>query len=264
MLGGDPVPLPERVHRSFQFVRAGLRDHVDEAAGRAAELGRRALVDDHHLLDRVLVESERRALAAPLLAEERVVEVGAVDDEVVEDAALAADVQLIAVGPLGERSARCEQGQVEEVPAVHGQPLDHLVGEPLGGRHVFGRGRPVGVRRHRDLLGDDLLELDVEVQALADTKRQAGEPFHQSLVVPGHDQFVRPERQQRAGKGAGGRRLHGCHESRLGMLDQHLGAPDSGSVGPSDRAADDAGRRLGLGGRGRGHRRARGQTDNDE
>ncbi len=247
MLGGDPVPLAERVHRAFQLVGPRLRDHVDEAACRAPELGGRALVDDHHLLDRVLVECEGRALPAALLAEEGVVEVGAVDDEVVEDAALAADVQFVAVRPLGEGRARREQGQIEEVAAVRRQPFDHLVGEPLRSRHVVGGGRLVRVLADRDLLGDDLLQREVEVQGLADTKGQTGDPLHPPLGVLRHDQFVGTERQQGAGEGPRCGRLDGGHESGLAVLNQHVGALDRRSAWAADDSADDPGRCFGLG-----------------
>ena len=97
---GNLVPLPEVVGRAGECVGARLGDHVDEPASRAAIFGGGALVHDHQLLDGVLIERERRPLSAALLAEKRVVEVRPVDDEVVEDAALAGDVQLVAVRPL--------------------------------------------------------------------------------------------------------------------------------------------------------------------
>ena len=73
---------------------------------RAAELGVGALGHHHDLLDRVEVEGEGRPLAAALLAEERVVEVGAVHRDVVVDALLAVDRELVAVGALHDGDAR--------------------------------------------------------------------------------------------------------------------------------------------------------------
>jgi hypothetical protein len=104
------------------LVRAGLRHHVHEAAARAAELRVRPLGHDHHLLDRVEVEGEGRALAAALLAEERVVEVGAVHRDVVGDALLAVHADLVAVGPLHDRDARRELHEAEYVAPVVRQP----------------------------------------------------------------------------------------------------------------------------------------------
>ncbi len=136
--GRDLVPLPEPVGRTVQVVAARLGDHVDEPAGRAAELGRGALVHHHQVLDGVLVEGERGPLAAALLAEEGIVEVGPVDDEVVEDAALAGDVQLVAVRPLRDRRAGRQQRQVQEVAAVAREALDHVLGDALRARDVGG------------------------------------------------------------------------------------------------------------------------------
>ena len=87
-------------------VRAGLGDDVDDAAGRAAELGRGAAGDDLELLHRVERDVDRRALTAGLLAEEAVVVVAAVEADVVEDAALPGERDFVAVGPLDDADAR--------------------------------------------------------------------------------------------------------------------------------------------------------------
>ena len=118
------VVLEVDVQRAVHLVGARLGDDVDEAAVGAAELGVGALGHDHHLLDRVEVEGEGRALAAALLAEERVVEVGAVDRDVVVDALLAVDRELVAVRALHDGDAGRELGEVEEVAAVVRQALD--------------------------------------------------------------------------------------------------------------------------------------------
>ena len=80
-----PVPLAVDVGGAGEVVRARPGHDVHEPACRASELGRGSLVDHDDLLDGVLIEGEGRTLAAPLLPEEGVVEVGAVDDEIVED-----------------------------------------------------------------------------------------------------------------------------------------------------------------------------------
>jgi hypothetical protein len=66
VLGGraDGVVLIVGVERALHVVRAGLRDDVHEARGRAAELGGRAVGDDHDLLHGVEVERERRGVLA--------------------------------------------------------------------------------------------------------------------------------------------------------------------------------------------------------
>ena len=84
----------------MRLVRARLGDDVDHAAGGAAELGVGAGRDDLELLDRFERDVDGGALAAHLLAEEAVVVVAAVEADVVEDAALAGEVDLVAVRPL--------------------------------------------------------------------------------------------------------------------------------------------------------------------
>ena len=85
------------------LVRARLGDDVDDAAGGAAEFGVGAGRDDLELLDRFERDVDGRALPADLLAEEAVVVVAAVEADVVEDAALAGEVDLVAVGSLRRR-----------------------------------------------------------------------------------------------------------------------------------------------------------------
>src|SRR5947208_7553254 len=83
---GDRIRLAEVVQRAAQLIGPRLRDYVDEPAGRAAELCVGAARQHHDLLHGVEIEGERRPLAAALLAEERIVEVGAVDRDVVVNA----------------------------------------------------------------------------------------------------------------------------------------------------------------------------------
>ena len=63
------------------------------------------------------VMSIARALAADLLAEEAVVVVAAVEADVVEDAALAGERDLVAVRPLHDADARRERQQILELAA---------------------------------------------------------------------------------------------------------------------------------------------------
>ena len=75
-----------------------------------AELGAGAGGNHLKLLDRLERDVDRRALPADLLAEEPVGVVAAVEADVVEDAALAGEVYLVAVRPLHDRDVRrqCE------------------------------------------------------------------------------------------------------------------------------------------------------------
>ena len=66
----------------------------------------RAGGDDLELLDRVERDVDGRALAARLLAEEPVVVVAAVEADVVEDAALSGERDLVAVRSLHDADAR--------------------------------------------------------------------------------------------------------------------------------------------------------------
>ena len=89
---------------------------------------------DHlELLDRVERDVDRRALAAHLLAEEPVVVVAAVEADVVEDAALAGEGDLVAVGPLHDADARRERQQVLELAAQDRRRLDRRLVQ-RGGR----------------------------------------------------------------------------------------------------------------------------------
>ena len=241
VLGGDLVPLAEVVGGTGQLVGARLGDDVDESAGRAAELRGGALVHDDQFADRVLVEGERRALAAALLAEERVVEVGPVHDEVVEDAPLAVDVQLVAVGPLGDRGAGGQEGQVHEVAAVARHRVHHFLPEALGAGEVGrldGR-RQLAEDRHR-FLGHDP-EVQVEVQHLPHPQNRALDPLGPEPPGGGDGQVVGPRRQEAADESAGIRGLDGRHQVGVPVLDQDDGPRHRVPQRIAYLAADDAG-----------------------
>ena len=81
---------------AMTFVRAGLRDDIDDRAAGAAELSRKAVLIHLKFLDRLFGKLVRRARAraAERLAEESVVVVRAVDLQAVERAFLSADRQV--------------------------------------------------------------------------------------------------------------------------------------------------------------------------
>ncbi len=120
-VGGQGFQPLEVEKASVKFVGARLGDDVDDAARRAPELGGRARRDDLKLLDGVERDIYGGALASGLLAEEAVVVVAAVEADVVEDAALPCEVDLVAVRPLHDRDVWRQGQEVFKFPAEHGQ-----------------------------------------------------------------------------------------------------------------------------------------------
>ncbi len=144
---GQTIVLPEVVGRAVELIGAGLGDDVDEPAARTAEFGVSPIGDYHEVLHRVEVESERRPLATPLFAEERVVEVGAVHRDVVVNPSLSANADLVAVRALHDGHVGRERREVEDVATVVRQTLDHFGAEP---RLLPPTGlRPPSARRRR-------------------------------------------------------------------------------------------------------------------
>src|SRR5262249_1671562 len=92
--------------------------HIDEAARRTTELCRAAYGDDLKLLHRLKTDGELRPLAAALFAEERIIGVRAVNRNVVVNAFLAIDGNLISVRPLDNRDARREVDEAAEVTSI--------------------------------------------------------------------------------------------------------------------------------------------------
>ena len=100
-----------------------------------------------------MVERESRTLATSLLSEEWVVEVRAIDNEVVEDAALTADVQFVAVRSLGDRRARSEKRHVHEIAAIAREAVDDILPYPLRTSDIRGVKRRQRVSDHIHGLG---------------------------------------------------------------------------------------------------------------
>src|SRR6185295_16582265 len=105
-------------------IGAALGDGVDKPAGASAELGRGADRDHLEFLDRFEANGERRALAAALLAEERVIGVGAVNREIVLDPFVPVDRDLVAVRALDDRYTGRKLHKLAEIAPVDRQVLD--------------------------------------------------------------------------------------------------------------------------------------------
>ena len=101
-------------------VGSGFGDDVDYATRAAAELRVGAARRDLELLYGFQRDVDRRALAAHLLAKEPVVIVTAVEADVVEDAALPVDVDLVAVRALGDADARSQSEEVFKLASKNG------------------------------------------------------------------------------------------------------------------------------------------------
>ncbi len=113
-------------------IGAGLRDDVDDTTGAAAELCVGAARGDLKFLDGFQCDVNGRALAAHLLTEESVIVVAAIEADVVEDAALAVDVDFVAVRTLRNTDAGSERKQIFELAAENRSRSDRYFVE--GGR----------------------------------------------------------------------------------------------------------------------------------
>ena len=264
VLRRDLVPLAEVVARAGEVVGPRLGDDADEAARRAAELGGGSLVHDDQLADGVLVERERGTLSAALFPEEGVVEVGAVHDEVVEDAALSVDVQFVAVRPLGDGRPGREQRQVHEVAAVARHRIHHLFPEPLGAREVrgFDRGRQLAEDRDR-FRGHDA-EVQVEVEHLPHPQDRPLDALGPEPARRGDGEVVGARRQQTADELPVGRRFDAGDEIGAAVLDQDHRVRHRVAERVADLSADDAGGGPRLSGDVRGVKADEGQRENDE
>ena len=237
---------------AVDVVGPGLGDDVDEAAAAAPELGGSALGHHDDLLDRIQVEGEGGPLAAALLTEEGVVEVRAVDGDVVGDALLAVDRELVAVGSLHDADPGRELGELEEVPAVVGEPADGGVVDAVGAlgprrldqRRRRGHHHLLLHRRHLEREGQVYRLAHREVDALADEGGEARHAHGDAVGAEGQQQPAEAAVRVRAGRAleVGGR-----------VLDGHPRPGHRGAALVQHGALDDArrGLRLGAGGHGR-------------
>ena len=263
------VPLAEVVAGAGEIVGARFGDDVDETTGRPAELRGGSLVHDDQLPDGVLVEGERGTLSAALFPEEGVVEVGAVHDEVVEDAALSVDVQFVAVRPLGDGRPRGEQRQIHEVAAVARHRIHDVFAEALGAGEIRGLDRRGQLAEDRDRFGGHDAEIEVEVEHLPHPQDRALDALGPEPAGGGDGQVVGPGRQQVADELSLARCFDGGDEIGAPVLDHDGRVRHRVAERIADFSADDAGRRPGLGGEvrrveaaeGRGQEKARQRAD---
>ena len=243
------------MRRPREVVGARAGDDVHESARRTPKLGGGALVHHHHLLYRVLIEREGGSLSAPLFAEKGVVEVGPIDNEVVEDAALAADVELVAVGALRDGDAGGKQGEVEEIAAIRGQAVHDLLREALRAGYVLGVEEDVALPGHGDAFELDRREPQREQERLADPQHQPLPAVGPEPVGRGRGHVVGAEREQGAGKRALAGRLHRGAEPGLPVFNDDHGPRDGRAGRIADGATHNSRGGLGLGGGGGGYQR---------
>src|SRR5579885_2884179 len=150
--------------RSVEVIRAGLGDHVDDAAAGAPDLGRIVIGIDLELLDGVFAEAVRIAAGAGAssgLSKEDVIGVGAIHQKAVGRAALAAEGEVAGARGIAH-DARRQYREIKKVP-----PVDRQAGDLLGGDRGAGlRSRELDNRRFRgdahSLLRSAHLEGDVD------------------------------------------------------------------------------------------------------
>src|SRR5207237_7620675 len=130
----EPFDALVMEQRAGDLIRARLGDDVDDASGGMAELGAGAGGDHLKLLDRLERDVDRRALPADLLAEEPVGVVAAVEADVVEDAALAGERDLVAVGALHDAHAGRQREEILELAPEDRRRLDRRFVQRAGGR----------------------------------------------------------------------------------------------------------------------------------
>ncbi len=241
---GQPVVLAEIVQRAAQLVGAGLGDHVHEARAGTAELGAGAARGHDDFLHRIQIERERRPLAAALLAEERIVEVGAVHRHVVLDAALTRHRQLVAVRALHDRHVGREQGEVQEIAAVVGETRHRLHRQRRGCLHARRIHRCL-LRLHHHRRQLHRAELQRQVHRLAHPHRDA-RPGRLAEAERAGGDAVGAERQQEGDEHTALVALDGAFKVGLDVVHRHLRARDGSAGRVGHDAPDHAGGGLRL------------------
>ena len=245
--------------RSLHVVGARLGHHVDDAAGGAAEFGRRAVGDDLEFLDRFEGDVDRGPLSADLLAEEAVGVVAAVEADVVEDPALAGEGDLVAVRSLHDADARGEGQEILELAAEDRCRLDGPLVERTG------RGRPrrfhrLCLRRHRHGFGNRG-DLHRGSQADRFANGDGDVLLHERRKPRQLERHgVAPRRQLQRDEAAVAIGDERAGQVGVDVLDFDIDAREDGAAGVGDGGIDDAGGDLRLR---RERRRKRRQGDED-
>ena len=244
-VGRQPLQALEVEEAAVKIVRARLGDHVDDAAGGAAEFRVGPTRHDLKLLHRLQRDVDRRALTAELLAEEPVVVVAAIEADVVVHASLAVEGDLVAVRSLDDAHAGSEGEEILELAAEDRCRADGRFVERvahLRSGHIDERGAA-----HRDrLCGARDLQHGIDGDRLTD--REDDVLLHVSRETRQTD---RHDIRARAGVGErrSGRQRR-CVSERRTLVAVFListAAPGTTApVGVSHRALDDARRNLRL------------------
>src|SRR6266478_616840 len=109
---------------SVDFIRSGLSDDVDDAAGGPPKFRVCAACDNLKFLDSVQCDVNCSALSAELLAEEAVVVITAIKADVIEYTALSVKVDLVSIRPLGNRHTGCQRQQIFKLAPQHWRRAD--------------------------------------------------------------------------------------------------------------------------------------------
>ena len=245
-VAGQPLEPLEMEDRAVHVVRARLRDDVDHAARRPAELGGRAAGDHLEFLHGVQGDVDGSALSPDLLAEEAIVEIAAVEAEIVEHAPLPGEGDLVAVGPLHHAHARRQRQQIFELASENRRVLDRgliqRAGDRRAGRlHQRGPAHRDGLRdiRHRQP-GREIDRLaHGQIDAVLDDGAEAGD--RERHLVSARRQLQEHE----AAIGAGG---PGLCEVGLEVHRFDADPRDDRAGRILDRPLDDPGRDLRLSG----------------
>src|SRR5260370_5871705 len=140
-------------------VRPRFGNTVDTSAGSAAKFRAGAAGHNLKFLYGVQRDIDRSALAAHLLAKEAVVVVSAIQADVVEDASLAVEIDLVAVGSLDDAHAGCERQQVFKFASQYGSGAYRELVQRARRRRLRGFNHGCGryydpLRSRRNLHGD--------------------------------------------------------------------------------------------------------------
>src|SRR5579862_699210 len=114
---------------AMKIIRARLRNDIHHAASGSPKFRISPAGNDLELLHCFERDVDRSALPSQLLAEEAVVIVAAIEADVIEDAALAVDIDLVAIWPLHNADTRGHGQQVFKLSAKHWSRRNRLLSQ---------------------------------------------------------------------------------------------------------------------------------------